>query len=211
MAILHSTSHRLLVNPRPALCELIWPSESTCMHPTIRNHRLLDFARSSSPRKVCVSTIRKRSLQVAVAVGIGLCSNFEVTAARVQTDVPAASTGATIQCPSRDFAAFLESFAASSSIQSAFTRFPLKKLQLDHAAQPEPKPFSKWLRRTQVSFPILPLTASRSAQGLGLRIETGKAGKSSATLFKQDTGYLVNFHFKLRHCWELVEIEDWSI
>lgn len=116
-----------------------------------------------------------------------------------------------IACPSENFFEFLTAFADNDALQRAFTRFPLRKMELDLNAEPEPVPVIKTLPRLQVQYPLLPLQAERNVQSLSLRIDEVSAHNAKATLFKEDTDYQVSYFFGKNGCWRLESIEDWSL
>jgi hypothetical protein len=115
------------------------------------------------------------------------------------------------QCPSQEFSGFLDAFAESVEIQKAFTRFPLKRQQLDLDAEPEPKPILRSLSREHVRFPIIPNEAERKARLLGLRVDELTTRQAKLTLVKNDTDFQVSYFFTKNSCWKLERIEDWSL
>lgn len=118
--------------------------------------------------------------------------------------------GATTQCPSADFQAFLGTFTESVHIQKAFTHFPVEKLIVVDA-DPEPKPVVKLLSRSQVSFPVISNSAERKEKGLAIRIDQVGKKKAQITLRKEDADYQVFYLFSKDSCWKLTRIEDWSL
>jgi hypothetical protein len=58
-------------------------------------------------------------------------------------------------CPSQDFHTFFEIFAASEAVQRAFTRTPLKILDVDKHAIPSQVRFFSTLSADEIIFPIL--------------------------------------------------------
>lgn len=114
-------------------------------------------------------------------------------------------------CPAQNFREFISAYADSEAVQRTFIKTPLKKRRLDLDAEPEPKPVVKYLKYSQLKFPLLPLQAERHAKSLSLRIEKSSGKEAEATLFKQDTDYQVTYFFVKNDCWVLVAIEDWSM
>jgi len=169
----------------------------------IRNRHVEEVARR------LFSALTRPSLMVLTLLTANLLSSDARANPKAQTLTHKAAIQE--QCPSRTLALFAEAFSTSEAVQSAFTKFPLRKQELDLSAQPEPRPHTKWLTRTQVAFPVLPLLPRRAAEGLSIRIEALGTRTGKVLLFKQDTGYLVKYHFRLSSCWELVAIEDWSV
>lgn len=115
------------------------------------------------------------------------------------------------QCPSQEFAGFLNAFAENVEIQKAFTKFPLKRQQLDLEAEPEPKPVLRLLSRSQVKFPIIPNAAERKTKSLNFRVDELNARRAKVILVKSDTDYQVSYFFRKNSCWKLEHIEDWSL
>ncbi|MBI5121272.1 MAG: hypothetical protein HZA67_09715 [Rhodospirillales bacterium] len=116
-----------------------------------------------------------------------------------------------VACPATDFTKFLSAFANDTKVQHAFTKYPLKELQLDIDAEPEPKPIVRNLERHQIQFPVFPLQEERIKQLLKIRINNISARKANTTLFKPNTGYKVNYFFTKNTCWRLDRVEDWSM
>lgn len=114
-------------------------------------------------------------------------------------------------CPATDFSEFLKAFADSEVIQRAFTKFPLKKQQLDSIGGAEPKRVIKTLNRQEVRFPLVPLQAARKTDGLNLRIEEVSPRIATAMLYKIDSDYQVSYEFVRNGCWVLIAINDQSI
>lgn len=118
----------------------------------------------------------------------------------------------TVKCPSQNFSKFLHVFSENASIQKAFTKNPLEKLQLDLDANPEPKPFSVLLDHKQIFFPILPNKDNREKNNLILYTKKINNKKVRLTLEKPDTDYQVIYIFKQNDlCWLLERIEDSSL
>lgn len=114
-------------------------------------------------------------------------------------------------CPSQEFSKFLKAFSEHKDTQMAFTKYPLKRQQLDLNAEPEPKPVIKSLGRHQIEFPLIPDELERKAKSLTLRIDKVTSKKAKLTLLKIDTDYQVSYFFSKSGCWKLERIEDWSL
>jgi hypothetical protein len=114
-------------------------------------------------------------------------------------------------CPAQNFRDFLFLYANSESIQRTFIKTPLKTQRLNLDAEPEPKPITKTLQYSQLTFPLLPLLAERNANLWSLRIDELSEKKAKATVFKKDTGYQVTYFFIKKYCWVLEAIENWSM
>jgi hypothetical protein len=117
----------------------------------------------------------------------------------------------TAACPSEKFPAFFAAYADSVPLQKAFTDFPLTTTMLDYGAQPEPRQVSKSLPQTRLTFPLVPAKAVRSKQGLAFRTDAANDKTAKVTLFKEDTGYQVAYHFRKDACWKLERKEDLSM
>ena len=122
---------------------------------------------------------------------------------KVKPDCPVA-------CPSREFTKFLKAFTEHKEIQMAFTKFPLKRQQLDLDADPEPKPVITNLGRSQAEFPLIPNEFEREKKSLTLRIDKVTPTRAKVTLLKSDTDYQISYFFSKNSCWKLERIEDWS-
>lgn len=123
-----------------------------------------------------------------------------------------ASAENSVACPSQDFPKFLKAFSESKKIQIAFTKYPLRKQQLDLNADPEPKPFIRNLERHQIEFPVFPGEAKRKKESLNLRIDKLTSGKAELTIRASDSdSYQVSYFFSKNSCWKLERIEDWSL
>ena len=114
-------------------------------------------------------------------------------------------------CPSQDFSEFLKVFSENIVIQRAFTKYPLKKWQLDLDSDPEPKPVLRNLRSSQISFPVIPGESERNLKSLTFRIEKIESKKAKLLLMKADTDYQISYFFSKNSCWNLDRIEDWSL
>lgn len=122
-----------------------------------------------------------------------------------------AAQAAAPACPSAKFPLFLAKYADSVAVQKAFTDDPLALVMLDHAAEPEPRQVKSQLAKARLSFPLLPPAAVRKKHGLALRIDEATDKQARATLFKEDTGYLVTYFFRKDGCWKLERKEDMSM
>lgn len=122
-----------------------------------------------------------------------------------------AAQAAAPACPSAKFPVFFAKYADSIALQKAYTDFPLSHVMLDHAAQPEPRQVKTRLARAKLSFPLVPPAAVRKQQGLAFRIDEAGDNNARATLFKEDTGYLVTYVFRKDGCWKLERREDLSM
>ena len=118
----------------------------------------------------------------------------------------------TTKCPSQNFSKFLYVFSENISVQKAFTKNPLEKLQLDLDANPEPKPFTTFLDHEKVTFPILPDQSYRHKNNLVFHTKKADRKTVLVSLQKPDTDYQILYHFKQNDsCWILERIEDWSL
>jgi len=129
----------------------------------------------------------------------------------VSHSVEQASAGDRISCPSQDFDKFIQIFSESKDVQMRFTKYPLKQLQLNLAAEPEPKPIVQELWRDQVLFPVMPDEAERKQKSLVLHIDDRKSNHVELILEKDDTDYKINYFFSRDSCWYLERIENWSL
>lgn len=113
-------------------------------------------------------------------------------------------------CPSLKFEKFIEKYANDVYLQNKFTIFPLQILTTIDS-QPEPKQKIEKLTQNKIKFPLIPLETERRKEKLILKTQSIKNDSAIVKLYKEDTGYLVNYFFTKNSCWHLVKIEDWSI
>ncbi|MGA3846516.1 hypothetical protein ACI2UC_23255 [Ralstonia nicotianae] len=121
------------------------------------------------------------------------------------------SNNSEIRCPATNFPQFLHKFSDDKNTQKSFTKYPLKKYQLDFDVAPDPRRVVHNLDRHQIQFPVIPSSLERAKQQLKLRIDNVSSSEAKVTLFKPDTDYQISYHFKKNSCWTLEKIEDWSL
>jgi hypothetical protein len=114
-------------------------------------------------------------------------------------------------CPSAKFSAFFAAYADSVALQKAFTDYPLAHVLLDHAVEPEPREIKVRLAKGKLAFPLIPSRAERKRAALALRIDEVTAQSAKVSLFKEDTGYKVEYFFRKDACWKLERKEDRSM
>lgn len=147
---------------------------------------------------------------ILTAVALLLAQNVYALDAGEQSASREMPRALQVSCPGDDFSVFIHAFSNDTSIQKAFTRYPLKTQRLDPNAEPEPKEVTQNLGRYQIQFPILPLHEERVRRSLEIRIGSVTADDAQIALVKPDTGFQVSYFFKKNGCWKLTRIEDWS-
>lgn len=115
------------------------------------------------------------------------------------------------QCPSKNFADFLNAFTESVEIQKAFTKFPLKIQMLDLDSEPDPMPVIRFLNKRKISFPVIPSALIMKSESLSVKVYDINKRLVTVMLSKSDTDYKVYYSFRKIYCWELYYIEDWSL
>ncbi|WP_407315367.1 hypothetical protein [Pseudomonas sp. nanlin1] len=121
---------------------------------------------------------------------------------------PAAGVAA---CPAQDFDGFLKRFANDIELQKAFVSSPLQSEYIDPEAQPEPRPVSELLEKSQLKFPLMPSDQQQRDQGLTLAKRLKGPDQAVIKLTKADTGYQLSLFFKREACWMLYRIQDDSL
>lgn len=117
-------------------------------------------------------------------------------------------------CPS-SFDEFLSRFERTREFQQENIIYPLKYSFIDSNANPEPKTVNKRLSKTDVAArkePIYPSPRDQKAVPLAKELHKHSQVKKSVRLYKPDTGYVLEYHFKkIGECWKLAMFEDLSI
>jgi hypothetical protein len=115
-----------------------------------------------------------------------------------------------IPCLEEEFSVFLAKFMEDETFQRAFTMYPLTYLEVDYFAEPEPKPFIRYLDCGQIKFPVIPSDQERIEDSLEIRIINVSDNNANVAVVKPDTGYNIIYYFRKNGCWRLERIEDWS-
>lgn len=113
-------------------------------------------------------------------------------------------------CSRQSFPEFLSHFSADVSFQRQSVVYPLVKMQVIDA-EPEPRPHTTRQSQEEVVFPVMPDRNTRDADGLMLETESVRATDAKVLLYKPDTDYQVMYIFERTACWQLTEIQDWSL
>lgn len=118
-------------------------------------------------------------------------------------------------CPSADFTGFLTAFANSSALQRTFTKIPLKVITvIDPAADPLPKSSIKYLKKSQIKFPVI--YTRKNLERYGLIMEVGRRSDDAFFVVEQSAGeknlghYVEHKFVRENECWKLSEINDQS-
>jgi hypothetical protein len=117
---------------------------------------------------------------------------------------------ASVACPSREFAAFLETFSERADVQKAFVQQPLK-LAITVAGDPEPEMETRNVSGDQIKFPLIPDRVKREADGLTLTVKEELGNSATAILQKPDTDYVLEYRFVRGQCWRLETVSDFSL
>ncbi len=107
-------------------------------------------------------------------------------------------------------------FQRDPSFQKAHRQYPLRYSFLDSYAEPEPRTANRWLSATQaekkraIDFPS---SEQEKAKGLVRKVTKGKEGAYIIRFDKPDSDvFSIEFHFSpVGHCWQLVEVNDFSL
>jgi len=151
---------------------------------------------------------------------LGCLSLFVLVACQHTTPTESADTDAAktlhpdaaLPCPSKDFSTFFTAFAENKAIQRHYVSLPLKQMTQNREAEPEPVPVMRMLSGSEISFPVIPDASQRKARSLSLRVDTVAGNEAIASLYGENTDYLVYYIFNNTNaCWRLVGIEDWSL
>lgn len=156
-----------------------------------------------------MNTLAQRASRGAALLAISMValeSPF-LSAATTQLTPP---TGA-LECPAQDFDGFLKRFSNDIEIQKTFVSTPLLSEFIDPEAQPEPRPVSQRLDKTQLTFPLMPSEDQQREQGLTLDKQITGPDQALIKLTKADTGYQLSLFFKREACWKLYRIQDDSL
>lgn len=118
-------------------------------------------------------------------------------------------------CPSADFTGFLTAFANSTELQRTFTKIPLKVITvIDPAADPLPESSIKYLKKSQIKFPVV--YTRKNLERYGLTMEIGRQMDDVFFMVEQSAGeknlgHYVEYKFvRENECWKLSEINDQS-
>lgn len=126
---------------------------------------------------------------------------------------PAADSSAhpAVQCPSRDFDAFLKSFANRVDVQKVFTKTPYTTTVYD-PGNLEGEPIVSQLAPEEIQFPILLDDQQRREHGVSL-----ESARKAADWFEVSTrsdgsgAYTMTFNFRFQNgCWRLTDSVDAS-
>lgn len=118
-------------------------------------------------------------------------------------------------CPSADFTEFLSAFANSTKLQRTFTKIPLKVITvIDATAEPLPELSIKYLKKSQIKFPVIYTRKNLERYGLimGMRRQVDDAFfivEESAG--EKNLGHYVEYKFVRENgCWKLSEMNNQS-
>ncbi|WP_349969938.1 hypothetical protein [Pseudomonas caspiana] len=140
---------------------------------------------------------------------ISAATLYSAPSLAANTQLPAQTSVAA--CPAQDFDGFLKRFANDMEVQKAFVSTPLQSEYIDTEAQPEPRPVSELLDKSQLQFPLMPSDQQQRDQGLTLAKRLKGPDQAVIKLTKADTGYQLSLFFKREACWMLYRIQDESL
>jgi hypothetical protein len=167
--------------------------------------------------------LRRASVAAVLAQTLSGCFETLSTDAPALTPqvAPALTRG---QCPSENFAAFLDAFGESVEIQRAYTHIPLVYGQLNAGLIGTPREKDALATRTINSFDAIPISDSKDAgrilrskvkrreRGLKIRVEPDREDSENTkvvTVLLPHTGFHLEYQFANNEaCWELVRIDD---
>jgi hypothetical protein len=124
-------------------------------------------------------------------------------------DLYAAGRKAAEACPSQDFAQFLPAFTANTKTQQRFTAPTVKSLELKPAAEPTRiEPITIEVKGASLAFPLIPPVGTETEA-----IKTSAIDDSHVSVVDKRAGNsnIKVLTFTLESCWELKEVENWSI
>ncbi|MGX0954783.1 hypothetical protein AB7M18_000911 [Pseudomonas viridiflava] len=159
-----------------------------------------------------MSTLAYRGTRGAVLLAMSVISAatfYSAPSLAANTQPP--SQASVAACPAQDFDGFLKRFANDIEVQKAFVSTPLQSEYIDPEAQPEPRPVSELLDRSQLQFPLMPSYQQQHDQGLTLVKQLKGPDQAVIKLSKADTGYQLSLFFKREACWMLYRIQDESL
>lgn len=159
-----------------------------------------------------MNTLAYRGTRGAVLLAMSVISAatfYSAPSFAANTQPPAQASAAA--CPAQDFDGFLKRFANDIEVQKAFVSTPLQSEYIDPEAQPEPRPVSELLDKSQLQFPLMPSDQQQHDQGLTLAKRLKGPDQAVIKLTKADTGYQLSFFFKREACWMLYRIQDESL
>ncbi|WP_201002246.1 hypothetical protein [Pseudomonas cichorii] len=140
---------------------------------------------------------------------ISAATLYSTSSLAANTQLPAPENVAA--CPAQDFDSFLKRFANDIEVQKTFVSTPLQSEYIDPEAQPEPRPVSELLDKSQLKFPLMPSDQQQHDQGLTLAQQPNGPDQAVIKLTKADTGYQLSLFFKREACWMLYRIKDESL
>lgn len=159
-----------------------------------------------------MNTLAYRGTRGAVLLAMPVISAatlYSAPSLAANTQLPAQAKLAA--CPAQDFDDFLKRFANDIELQKAFVSTPLQSEYIDPEAQPEPRPVSKLLDKSQLQFPLMPGDQQQHDQGLTLAKRLKGSDQAVIKLTEADTGYQLSLFFKREACWRLYRIQDESL
>lgn len=122
----------------------------------------------------------------------------------------ALSTPAFANCYQGPLEDFFKEFSRDIAIQEAVTPDRLLLSQLDHDADPEPRPVEREVSRAELEWPLVPNQTMFERAGGSVRFQT--LDTAHAVTLSGDSGYLMTLAFAQKNsCWQLQAIKDDSM
>jgi hypothetical protein len=112
-------------------------------------------------------------------------------------------------CPADDFDGFFKIFSNDEKIQKIYTHPLVTSMWIEVSGVPEPTPFLKTYKKTQLEFPLMPNEKERKERQLTFHSLGNES--ASVALVSENSGYRIRFIFIRTSCWYLIGIEDTSI
>ncbi len=130
--------------------------------------------------------------------------------------LPIASFAADASSCPQGFPQFLARFESDIPFQASSVQFPLPFAYVDAAAEPEPKRKTKRVSReayTKAEYPYYPTPDIQAKRKLERKIRDSSSSKKVVRFNQHDSdAYSIEYHFKkVRECWRLTFVEDYSL
>lgn len=124
---------------------------------------------------------------------------------------PVAATAPAPACPHPEFDTFLRHFSHEIVLQEASVADPLVSEHVDTDAEPEPRMVSERIALRDVTWPVMPNTATLHKVGREMQVTREQDGSMSVLIRTPDTSDQQRYFFAQRPCWQLVRKVDEAI
>jgi len=179
-----------------------------------------------------VTTLHSLCFLAALLTGVAACASeapraapadspVVVETARLAVAASSAAAGAAtpppadlpaLPCPSPKFAGFLAVFAERPDLQRRFTRFPLAYAAVEDGPD-EPVTVERPVPADSAPEPLFPSAEARARSGLEVEVDSARAERRVASVFKPDTDARIEYTFERQAdgCWLLTRYDDQSL